>query len=275
MLLPQGSFFNIPLTFFRHNTLKKRPQMQRHGPRHFTAYTITAVAYLLIVAFIYYTQSHHFVSSEEPKESVIKMSLSQFVPEVVTPPEPKVKKVVEPVVKPEPVIEKEVEVEKEVIPEPIAEKVTPEVVEKVEKKKPVKKEKKTKTHKKQIKKKTSKNKALKKRISKNKTSKQQASKQQNHSSKAEKNRFWNALRRKIDSHKFYPRIAKKRGMEGIVKVKFTILANGNVGHITVKGPNIFHNSAKNAVKSTFPISVKKAPIALPASINITLRYQLR
>jgi len=243
--------------------------MQRHGPRHFTAYTITAVAYLLVIAFIYYTQSHHFVSSQKPKESVIKMSLSQFVPEVVTPPEPKVEKVVEPIVEPEPVVEQEPEVKKEVIPEPVVEKITPKVVQKVEKKKPVKKEKK-KTRKKPIKKKVS-----KKKTSQKKTSKRQASKQQNHSSKAERNKFWNALRRKIDSHKFYPRIAKKRGMEGIVKVKFTILANGNVGHITVQGPKIFHNSAKNAVKSTFPISVKKAPITLPASINITLRYQMR
>ena len=76
--------------------------MQRHGPRLFIAYMITAVAYLLVVAFIYYTLSHHFVSSEEPKESVMKMSLSQFVPEVVTPPEPVIEKVEEkPVEEPE------------------------------------------------------------------------------------------------------------------------------------------------------------------------------
>ncbi|MBA1420292.1 MAG: energy transducer TonB [Epsilonproteobacteria bacterium] len=244
--------------------------MQRHGPRLFTAYMITAVAYLLVVLFIYYTQSHHFVSSQEPKESVIKMSLSQFVPEVVTPPEPVIEKVEEPVeekaveepeVEPEPVIEKEVV--KEVVLEPIVEKVTPKVVKKPAKKKLVKKkvQKKIKTKKKKKKKK--------------KTSHKQASKQQNHSSKAEKNKFWNALRRKIDNHKFYPRIAKKRGMEGTVKVKFTILANGRVGNITVKGPKIFHHSAKNAVKSAFPINARKVPISLPTSINITLRYQMR
>ena len=244
--------------------------MQRHGPRLFTAYTITAVAYLLVVAFIYYTQSHHFVSSEEPKESVIKMSLSQFVPKVVTPPEPVIEKVEEPIkekpveeqeVEPEPVIEKEVV--KEVVPEPVVEKVTPKVVKKPVKKKLVKKkvQKKRKTKKKKTKKK--------------KTSQRQASKQQNHSSKAEKNKFWNALRKKIDKHKFYPRIAKKRAMEGTVKVKFTILANGRVGSITVKGPKIFHHSAKNAVKGAFPISVKKAPVSLPTSTNITLHYQIR
>ncbi len=240
--------------------------MQRHGPRLFTAYMITAVAYLLVVSFIYYSQSHHFVSSEEPKEFVIKMSLSQFVPEVVTPPEPVIEKVEEkpveePEVEPELVIEKEVI--KEVVPEPVVEKVTPKVVKKPAKKKLVKKkvQKKRKTKKKKTKKK--------------KTSQRQASKQQNHSSKAEKNKFWNALRKKIDNHKFYPRIAKKRGMEGTVKVKFTILANGRIGSITVKGPKIFYHSAKNAVKSAFPINIKKAPVSLPTSTNITLRYQIR
>jgi len=245
--------------------------MQRHSLRHFTAYTITAVVYLLIVAFIYYTQSHHFVFSEKPKESVIKMSLSQFVPEVLTPPEPISEKVQEPIVKPvvepEPMIEKELPKEPEIIPEPVVEKITPKVIKKVEKKKPVKKK---------VLKKIKHNKKLtKKKVKKKKISKRQASTQQNHSSKAEKNKYWNALRRKIDQHKFYPRIAKKRGMEGVVKVKFTILSNGKVGNISVNGPKIFHNSAKNAVKNTFPISVKKVPVSLPTSINITLRYQMR
>ncbi len=244
--------------------------MQRHGPRHFIAYMITAVAYLFIVLFVYYAQSHYIVSSKKPKESVIKMSLSEFVPEVVTPPEPMIAKVEEPVeekpveepeIEPEPVIEKEVL--KETVPEPAVEKVTPKVV-----KKPAKK--------KLIKKKVQKNrKTKKKKTKKKKTSQRQVSKQQNHSSQVERNKFWNALRKKIDQHKFYPRIAKRRGMEGVAKVTFTILANGNVGSITVKGPKVFHNSAKNAVKNAFPISVKKAPIALPTSINITLHYQIR
>jgi len=64
-------------------------------------------------------------------------------------------------------------------------------------------------------------------------------------------------------------------MQGKVKVRFTILANGNVGHISVKGPKVFHNSARYAVKKAFPISTKNAPISLPTSVNLTLHYQLR
>ena len=235
--------------------------MQRHGPRHFTAYTITAIIYLLVVAAIYYSQTHHFVSSKESKEKVMQMSLSTFVPEVLEVP----KEVVE-----EPVVEPEV---KEVIPEPIVEKVVEKpIVEKpkIEKKKPEKvKPKKKKPVKK------SKKKRVKKKTAKKNASKKQASAKQSKSTPAQRNKFWSALRTKIDKHKFYPRVAKKRRMEGAVKVRFTILANGNVGHISLKGPKIFYKSARNAVKSAFPINTKKSPISLPTTINLTLHYQIR
>jgi protein TonB len=64
-------------------------------------------------------------------------------------------------------------------------------------------------------------------------------------------------------------------MQGTIDVRFTILSNGRVGNISVSGPKVFHKSARNAVKSAFPINVKNAPISLPKSINIKLRYQIR
>ena len=250
--------------------------MQRHAHRHITAYIITTVFYGLTVFLIYYSQTHKFVSTQKPKESVIQMSLSQFVPPA--PPTPIIEKIeepipVEPILEPEPVVEKEIEEEpeviKEVIPEPVVEKKTVTPVKKIVKKeeKPKKKVvKKKKTVKKIIKKKPKKKRA---------TPSRQASPKQNQSSTAEKNKFWNMLRKKIDKKKSYPRIAKKRGMEGIVNVKFTILRNGNIGNISVSGPKIFHNSARQAVKNAFPINAQKSPVSLPTSINIKLRYQLR
>jgi protein TonB len=84
-----------------------------------------------------------------------------------------------------------------------------------------------------------------------------------------------SLRAKINRKKSYPRIAQKRGMQGTVKIRFTILRNGHVGNITVSGPKVFHNSAKGAVKKAFPISVKNAPLRLPTTVNLSLRYKLR
>ena len=240
--------------------------MQRHGIRHFISYFITTLLYVGVAVIFFYSKNHHYVSSEVMEEKTIQMSLSTFVPEIIEPPKEIVKEVVEPVPEEEPEVEETIE---EPLPEPIVEKVVEKPV--VKKPKPVIKKRIEKPKKK---KKITKKKKPKKKLKK-KPSRQQASSKQSKSTKAERNKFWTKLRVKIDRNKFYPRIAKKRGMEGSVKVKFTILANGNVGHISVSGPKVFHKSARNAVKKAFPIDAKKSPISLPTSVNVPLNYQIR
>jgi protein TonB len=241
--------------------------MQRHGTRHFISYLITTLLYVGVAVIFFYSKNHHYVSSEVMEEKTIQMSLSTFVPEIIEPPKEIVKEVVESVPEEEPKVEEIIE---EPLPEPIVEKVVETPI--VKKPKPVIKKHIEKPKKK---KKEKKKKITKKKKPKKKPSRQQASSKQSKSTKAERNKFWTKLRVKIDRNKFYPRIAKKRGMQGSVKVKFTILANGNVGHISVSGPKVFHNSAKNAVKKAFPIDIKKSPISLPTSVNVPLNYQLR
>jgi protein TonB len=222
----------------------------------------------------YYLQNHTFVASKKSEEKVIQLCMSSFTPEVATPveqqeeqveekEEPVVeeKPIVEPEIIKEPIPEEKLEVQEEVIPEPIIEKVVPKPIEK-----PVVKE---------VKKKPKKKKKTKKKTVKKKQPSQKASARQSKSSPSEKNLFLSKLRTKINKHKSYPRIAQKRGMQGSVKVKFTILSNGQVGNISVSGPKVFHKSARSAVKSAFPIDTKNAPISLPQSINIILRYQMR
>jgi len=255
--------------------------MQRDLPRHFTAYAITFVVYLSVILAIFYTQTHTFVSSKDTKEKVLEMSLSTFVPEVVTPPK---EKIIEPVVEvQEPQEEPKEEHIEEPVVEPIVEKpsmkkpVFEPVKKKVTKKPKVKKLKvkkpKPKAKKKKVVKKTKKQAVVKKQ--KKKASQKQASSKKVKSSAGERNAFFNTLRAKIDRHKFYPRIAKKRRMEGSVKVRFTILSSGKVGNISVTGSKVFHKSAKNAVKRAFPIKTKNIPISLPKTVNLTLHYQIR
>lgn len=235
--------------------------MQRNVPRHLTAYIITISLYTLIVGFFFYSQTHHFVSENKPQESVLNMSLSTFVPEVV-----EVIQIIEKEVLPQKV-EEEVIVQKPSIVKPLLPKP---IIKKTVQKKP-KQKKPKKTQIKQTKTKTSKKKVKQAK----QKSKKQASSKQSQSSKAKQNKYWNALRKKIDKYKFYPRIAKKRRMEGKVKVTFTVSNTGKVSNISVNGPKVFHNSAKNAVKKAFPISIKNAPVSLPATINITLNYKVR
>ncbi|MCO4846185.1 MAG: energy transducer TonB [Sulfurovum sp.] len=249
--------------------------------RHFISYFSTTLMYLLMAGIYFYAQNNTFVAAQKSEEKIMRMVLTAFVPEVATPVEQveQVEEVEEPIIEEEPVVEeepvieekpvvepeiikepipeKEPEVKEEIIPEPIVVKEIPKPIVKEVKKKP------------KPKKKTKKKKVKKKQQS------QKASARRSNSSPAEKNQFLANIRAKINKHKSYPRIAKKRGMQGSIKVKFTILSSGKVGNISVSGPKVFHNSARNAVKSAFPVNAKNAPISLPKSINITLRYQLR
>jgi len=254
--------------------------------RHFISYFSTTLIYLSVAGIFLYVEQNMLVAEKKSEEKAITMCLSSFVPEVlpvieepVVEEEPVVKpeiikepigeeeSVVEPEIIPEPIVEKEPEIKEEIIPEPIVEKVIPKPVVKKEKKKP------------EVKKKPKKKIVKKKKIKKKKVKKKQARKKssasRSKSSKAKKNQFLANIRAKINKHKSYPRVAKKRRMQGSIKVKFTILRSGKVGNISLKGPKIFHNSARAAVKSAFPVNAKNAPISLPQSINLTLRYQIR
>jgi protein TonB len=206
------------------------------------------------------------------------MSLSAFVPPKPLPIEKPIEKIEE-VVEPEPTVE-------EPKPEPIVEKIIPKPLPPVIKKKIIKKKivkkvlkpkaKKKKPKKKIVKKKILKKKSIKtKKIKKKKATSSVAKKStKSYASPAKKNAFLSKVRAKINRNKMYPRIAQKRGMEGSVKVKFTILANGQVSNIQVKGKKVFLNSARSAIKKAFPISVKNVPLSLPTTVNLTLRYQL-
>jgi protein TonB len=218
--------------------------------------------------------SQKFVVSQEKKDKIINLSLSQFVPEVIElpPPEPIVEPQPEPIVEPEPIIIPEP------IPEPIVEKTVIKPLPIVEKPKPKKIEKKVVKKKKVKKKKVTKKRVVKKRAVKKKTKTSKASSRRATSSRVDANKksqFLSKIRAKINRAKSYPRVAQRRGMQGVVKVRFTILKNGRVGHISVKGPKVFHSSAKSAVKKAFPINTKNAPLSLPTSVNLSLRYQLK
>jgi len=239
--------------------------------RYKVSFSITTLIYVSLFLTYVVMMGQHFIVSQKEKDKTINLSLSQFVPEVIEEPkeeevEPPVEEEVEP--EPEPEI-----VEPEPIPEPIVEKKFVEVVPVVKK---VEKKPEPKKIKKKIVKKKSK-KITKKKVKKKKKASRASSRRATSSrvNPNKKSQFLASLRAKINRKKSYPRIAQKRGMQGTIKIRFTILRNGRVGNISVKGPKVFHNSAKSAVKKAFPINVKNAPLSLPTTVNLSLRYKLR
>jgi len=257
--------------------------------RFFVSFFITMCFYALLAFALFYTHSLHISTKQKPQEQIITISLDAFEPEFVSPPkeievkEPEVEepKKEEPI--PEPIKEVEPEVEepvaqeqivKKIIHDPIIKSVIPKpkrVIKKIVKKKV---EKKKTTKKKRVKKKVVKKRSVKKKVVKHKVSRKKPS----HSKRinpAQKNAYLAHIRSKINKNKTYPRIAQRRGMQGTVKVRFTILKSGNVGNISVSGPKVFHRSVKNAVKKSFPINPKTATISLPITINTNINYRIQ
>ena len=221
--------------------------MKKH--RYKVSFSITTIIYASLFLTYVVMMGQHFIVSQKEKDITINLALSQFIPEVIEqPPEPIEEPEVEEEVEPEP--EPEI-VEPEPIPEPVVEEkpvIEPVIVKKVEKKpEPKKVVKKKKVKKKKIAKKkiVKKSKKAKRKKARKSSSRRATSRRVDPNKKS---RFLSKIRAKINRAKSYPRIAQKRGMQGSVKVRFTILKNGRVGHISVSGPKVFQSSAKRAVK---------------------------
>ena len=245
--------------------------------RFFISLLTTIVLYALMGLLFFYVFPEIIGTAHKPQEKIITISMSEYVPEVTPPVEAPAEESVEPMPQ-KPVIEEtkpEEPVMQEVIPEPIKPKLIPQpVVKKIVQKKVIKKVKKKVMKKKRVKKKTLKKRVTKRKTTAKKTShKKRASKTQ--ASPAKKNSVLNQLRAMINKNKTYPRIAQRRGMQGVVKARFTILSNGKVGTISLRGKKVFYKSARKAIERAFPINVKNAPLSLPTTVNLTLRYQIR
>jgi len=246
------------------------------------SYLGTASIYGAVFVLLFYLPSTQIVAKEKSQEKRIELSLSTFVPEVIPPPKIEKKipkkekfskaKALEKAKETKPMFPKVPLIEKKKVPK-----------KKIIKKKIIKKKLSNKKIKKKIEKKIKNKKRLKRTKRLHKTKKktrrkkslaQKSSRKQRKSSKAKKNAFLAKIRATINANKSYPRIAKKRRMQGWVKAKFTILSSGRIGKISLTGKKVFFSSAKRAVKSAFPVNTGKSPLSLPMSISLTLHYRL-
>lgn len=93
---------------------------------------------------------------------------------------------------------------------------------------------------------------------------------------SEKRAFFSSLRSNIQRNLRYPSAARRRGMEGEVGVRFTLLSNGEINGISVqRGEGIFHNAAIAAVTAASGIDIpKNLTDTLPMEIDLTLEFKL-
>lgn len=93
---------------------------------------------------------------------------------------------------------------------------------------------------------------------------------------SEKRSLLASLRSTIQNNLRYPSAARRRGMEGEVSVRFTLLSGGAIGSVSIlSGESIFHNAAKAAVESASGIAIpKNLTDDLPMEINLGLEFNL-
>jgi periplasmic protein TonB len=106
-------------------------------------------------------------------------------------------------------------------------------------------------------------------------SKQPISQKSYVSTQAEKNQFISDLKNKIRQNKYYPEVARNRGLEGSVKVSFCVNSDGSVSDIVCDGEfSVLNNAAKNAVAKTFPVKVPPNIISSRLELSVMLNYKL-
>ena len=79
----------------------------------------------------------------------------------------------------------------------------------------------------------------------------------------------------IDSHKFYPRKARRRGMEGEVRIVFYLHRDGSISDLQVSGGSkVLRKAARQAVQQALSLPSPPASMHLQEQIRFGMVYRL-
>jgi protein TonB len=79
----------------------------------------------------------------------------------------------------------------------------------------------------------------------------------------------------IDSHKFYPRSARRRGMEGEIQVVFYLHRDGSISSLQIKGGSrVLRKAAKQAVQQSLALPPPPESMHLQEQIRFGMVYRL-
>lgn len=88
-------------------------------------------------------------------------------------------------------------------------------------------------------------------------------------------RYFSTLLTHIEGHKYYPRSARHRGIEGSIQVSFRLLANGNItGLIASGGPLILRRAAKSSVTNALPLPLCPPEVTCPIQVSYAMQFKL-
>ena len=94
--------------------------------------------------------------------------------------------------------------------------------------------------------------------------------------KRETERYLTEVMAHIEQHKWYPKAARRRGIEGEVNVRFTLFPDGSARQLIVEnGPSLLVAAARQAVEKAIPMPTPPANIHCPLECQFRMRFNLK
>ena len=93
----------------------------------------------------------------------------------------------------------------------------------------------------------------------------------------EKKQYLETIAAHLDKHKFYPRSARRRHIEGGVKVSFDLLPDGNILNLKVfSGHSVLQKATSNSISSSLPMPHRPENLLALNTMKIeyTMQYAL-
>lgn len=81
---------------------------------------------------------------------------------------------------------------------------------------------------------------------------------------------------RIEAHKFYPAVARRRRLEGQVQVSFTVRANGAISDLRAsEGQPLLEEAARKTVQRALPLPSPEGRVNMPLAISYRMDFRLR
>ncbi|WP_157819217.1 energy transducer TonB [Mariprofundus aestuarium] len=94
--------------------------------------------------------------------------------------------------------------------------------------------------------------------------------------KRETQRYLSEVMAHIEQHKWYPKAARRRGIEGEVHISFKLLPDGSTHQLVVEdGPTMLVAAARKAVEKSMPMPTPPAMIDCPLECEFRMRFNLK
>lgn len=79
----------------------------------------------------------------------------------------------------------------------------------------------------------------------------------------------------IEQQKFYPRAARRRGLQGVIQVSFVLHENGTVSELRVEdGHDVLIKAAEEAVQAALPLPRPPRDVPCPLRVSYGMEFKL-